>query len=89
MSVAVEPDFTLLSENNITSSANLMAKFTWCVDNKIVNYDHKADKSLEKKYNANYKLKVVDDKILPNYLVKNKNKFKEWFDNSEWLIGVF
>ena len=54
-----------------------------CIDNKIVNYDHKADKSLEKKYNANYKLKVVDDKILPNYLVKNKNKFKEWFDNSE------
>ena len=54
-----------------------------CIDNKIVNYDHKADKSLKKKYNANYKLKVVDDKILPNYLVKNKNKFKEWFDNSE------
>ena len=54
-----------------------------CIDNKIVNYDHKADKSLEKKYNANYKLRVVDDKILPNYLVKNKNKFKEWFDNSE------
>jgi len=53
------------------------------IDNKIVNYDHKADKSLEKKYNANYKLRVVDDKILPNYLVKNKNKFKEWFDNSE------
>ena len=54
-----------------------------CIDNKIVNYDHRADKSLEKKYNANYKLRVVDDKILPNYLVKNKNKFKEWFDNSE------
>ena len=54
-----------------------------CIDNKIVNYDHKADKSLEKKYNANYKLRQVDDKILPNYLVKNKNKFKEWFDNSE------
>ena len=54
-----------------------------CIDNKIVNYDHKADKSLEKKYNANYKLRVIDDKILPNYLVKNKNKFKEWFDNSE------
>ena len=52
-----------------------------CIDDKIVNYDHKADKSLEKKYNANYKLRVVDDKILPNYLVKNKNKFKEWFDN--------
>ena len=54
-----------------------------CIDDKIVNYDHKADKSLEKKYNANYKLRVVDEKILPNYLVKNKNKFNEWFDNSE------
>ena len=31
-----------------------------CIDNKIVNYDQ--NKSLEKKYNANYKLRVVDDK---------------------------
>ena len=64
------------SSNNTSNAVNIDRK-------QIVNYDHRADKSLEKKYNANYKLRVVDDKILPNYLVKNKNKFKEWFDNSE------
>ena len=53
-----------------------------CIDNKIVNYDHKADKSLDNKYNASYKLQIINDKILPNYLINNKNKFKEWFDNS-------
>ena len=53
-----------------------------CIDKKIVNYDHKADKSLDNKYNASYKLQIINDKILPNYLINNKNKFKEWFDNS-------
>ena len=69
---------------NIIGIDRIISPSKWiqkCIDDKIVNYDHKADKSLEKKYNANYKLRVVDDKILPNYLVKNKNKFKEWFDN--------
>ena len=53
-----------------------------CIDKKIVNYDHKADKSLDNKYNASYKLQIINDKILPNYLINNKIKFKEWFDNS-------
>ena len=53
-----------------------------CIDKKIVNYDHKADKSLDNKYNASYKLQIINDKILPNYLINNKTKFKEWFDNS-------
>ena len=51
-----------------------------CIDNRIVNYNHQADKSENNKYNANYKLQLVEDKILPNYLVKNKDKYKDWFD---------
>ena len=51
-----------------------------CIDNRIVNYNHKADKSEDNKYNANYKLKIVEDKILPNYLIKHKDKYKDWFD---------
>ena len=51
-----------------------------CIDNRIVNYNHQADKSEDNKYNANYKLKIVEDKILPNYLIKNKDKYKDWFD---------
>ena len=53
-----------------------------CIDNKIVNYNHQADKSEDNKYNANYKLQTVEDHILPDYLVKNKKKYKDWFNYS-------
>tara|TARA_Y100000741_G_scaffold332472_1_gene288429 strand:+ start:417 stop:1298 length:882 start_codon:yes stop_codon:yes gene_type:complete len=53
-----------------------------CIDNKIVNYNHQADKSEDNKYNANYKLQLIEDKTLPSYLVKNKEKYKDWFDYS-------
>ena len=53
-----------------------------CIDNKIVNYNHQADMSVKNKYNANYKLKLIEDKNLPNYLIKNKQKYKDWFSNS-------
>lgn len=51
-----------------------------CIDNRIVNYNHQADQSADNKYKANYKLQLIEDKILPNYLIKNKGKYKEWFD---------
>ena len=51
-----------------------------CIDNRIVNYNHQADQTDENKYTANYKLKVIDDKILPKYLINNKQNLKEWFD---------
>tara|TARA_B100001057_G_scaffold392070_1_gene400531 strand:+ start:1650 stop:2534 length:885 start_codon:yes stop_codon:yes gene_type:complete len=53
-----------------------------CIKNRVVNYDHMADKSKNNKYSANYKLKVIDDNILPEYLIRNKNKYKDWFDNN-------
>ena len=54
-----------------------------CIENRIVNYNHKADKSEKDKYNANYKLKIIDDKFLPDYLIINKEKYKDWFDNNK------
>ena len=52
-----------------------------CIDKKIVNYDHSADKTENEKYKANYKLKVLNDELLPNYLISNKKKYKDWFEN--------
>ena len=54
----------------------------FCIDNRIVNYNHLADKSDSNKYTAEYKLKLVNDEILPKFLVENKDKFKNWFDHS-------
>ena len=51
-----------------------------CINNRIVNYNHKADKTEENKYNAKHKLQVLEDHNLPTYLIKNKEKFKDWFD---------
>ena len=53
-----------------------------CIDNRVVNYNHQADKSEGNKYNANYKLQLVGDETLPNYLTNNKDKYKDWFDYS-------
>ena len=51
-----------------------------CIDDRVVNYDHQADKTNEIKYKANYKLKIINDLMLPQYLIKNKVKYKDWFD---------
>ena len=32
--------------------------------------------------NYEYKLKIVDNKFLPKYLIDNKDKYKEWFDTN-------
>ena len=53
-----------------------------CIDNKIVNYNHLADKSDNNKYSAEYKLKIVSDEFLPKFLIDNKDKYKNWFDHS-------
>ena len=51
-----------------------------CIDNRIVNYNHQADQSADNKYTANYQLQLIEDKILPKYLINNKQNLKEWFD---------
>ena len=49
------------------------------IDRGIVFYDHFADKSSKEKWNFDYKLKKIKDDMLPEYLINNKNKFKDWF----------
>ena len=55
---------------------NLQAK----INNREVFYDHFADKSSKSKWDNNYKLKKIDNNLLPIYLNENKEKFKQWFD---------
>jgi len=50
------------------------------IRNKIINYNHFADKTDENKYNFEYKLKKLNTNFLPKYLELNKTKYSEWFD---------
>jgi len=49
--------------------------------NKEMFYDHLADKSSINKWESNYKLKVIGDEMLPSFLIKNKNRYREWFSD--------
>ena len=68
--------------NDYEESGLTVKDIQYCIDNKIVNYDHFADKRKINKYDAKYKLQLVDDKILPKYLLQNKDKYKDWFSSS-------
>ncbi len=50
------------------------------IKNKIINYDHSLDKSAKNKNKSEYKLKKIDQNMLPDYLSLNKDKYGEWFD---------
>ena len=52
------------------------------VKNAYIVYDHSADKrDLGKKWNKNNRiyLSQINDNKLPDYLIKNKNKYINWF----------
>ena len=51
------------------------------IENKEMFYDHFADKSSTNKWESDYKLKLASEDILPKFLIENKNKYKNWFDN--------
>ena len=46
---------------------------------KKIFYDHSADKR-EKKWSAKTRLVKADDEFLPKYIIKNKNKYRDWLD---------
>ena len=68
--------------NEYEDSGLTIEDLQYCINNRIVNYDHFADKTKTNKYNAKYKLKLADEKILPKYLIENKDIYKNWFDHS-------
>ena len=49
------------------------------IEQKKVFYDHSADKR-EKKWNAQINLSRESDNFLPDYIIRNKLKFKNWLD---------
>ena len=51
------------------------------ISNKEMFYDHFADKSSTNKWKSDYKLKLVDENLLPSFLIKNKDQYNEWFSN--------
>ena len=50
------------------------------IDQRMVYYDHTLASDNTDKFNSNYKLKKFDLNLLPKYLQKNQEKFKDWFD---------
>ena len=46
---------------------------------KKVFYNHHADKR-EKKWNVKINLVKENAQNLPNYIIENENKFKDWLD---------
>ena len=50
------------------------------INERVVFYDHFADQASTDKWKYNYKLKKIDDDLLPSFLQENKNKFIRWFD---------
>jgi len=49
------------------------------IDDGIVFYDHFADKTAKEKWQNNYKLKKIENYMLPKYLVQNLHNYKKWF----------
>ena len=56
------------------------AKMTKLVNDKKVYFNHTADKNDMNKYDYGHQLVKIDKEQLPNFLVNNYSKFKEWFE---------
>ncbi|MDA9653616.1 hypothetical protein N9T29_01700 [Candidatus Pelagibacter sp.] len=50
------------------------------IENKELYFNHTLDKTDPNKYSSKIKLKKINDDILPNFLVNNKQNYSEWFD---------
>jgi len=48
------------------------------IEKGIVFYNHFSDKTSSDRWNYNYKLKKAKDRYLPDYIIKNKNLYKNW-----------
>jgi len=68
--------------NEYDESGLTIKDIQYCIDNRIVNYNHLADKTAPNKYNAKYKLQIATDQMLPKYIKNNKEKYINWFDNN-------
>ncbi|WP_440910694.1 hypothetical protein [Candidatus Pelagibacter sp.] len=64
------------------SNNNKLEDIEYKIRNKFVNYDHLADRKLEneKKQDNRFKLTKVSSEILPDYIKKNLEYYKDWID---------
>ena len=68
-------------EHNEFEVSNInTAKMSKLIKDKRVYFNHAADKSDRNKYDYSHLLININEKLLPEYLVNNKNLYKEWFD---------
>ena len=68
-------------EHNEFEVSNInAAKMAKLIKDKKVYFNHTADKTDKNKYNHGHPLVKIDEKLLPKYLLNNKNQYKEWFD---------
>ena len=49
------------------------------IKNRSIDYNHNAKQDSSDRFSPT-KLQLVDNDILPNYLKKNLDKYKEWLD---------
>ena len=50
------------------------------ISDKKVFYNHFTDKSDQRKWEYDYRLKKIENDLLPEYLQYHQDKYKEWFD---------
>lgn len=64
------------------SNNNKLEDIEYKIRNKFVNYDHLADRKLEneKKQDNRFQLTKVSSEILPDYIKKNLEYYKDWID---------
>ena len=64
------------------SNNNKLEDIEYKIRNKFVNYDHLADRKLEneKKQDNRFELTKVSSEILPDYIKKNLEYYKDWID---------
>ena len=55
-------------------------KMSKLIEEKKVYFNHTADKIESNKYDYGHQLIRVDEKLLPEYLIRNKDLYKDWFD---------
>jgi|TARA_B110000238_G_C16125254_1_gene438921 beta-1,4-mannosyl-glycoprotein beta-1,4-N-acetylglucosaminyltransferase len=53
------------------------------IEGKKVFYNHFVDQTNPNKWEYDYMLKKIENKFLPDHLIENKNKYKEWFDQND------
>ena len=73
--------FNFGHHNEIEESGINLEKIKEMVKEKKVYYDHLADKTEQKHKSNGYELKKINLSELPDYLIKNFDMYKKWFDN--------